>query len=377
MDPPPDTPQPVLPHYGGPCLDAIAPALLAPPGHRPDWLPAPARDARQVVLLVLDGLGWEQLIERLASAPALMEMVGGPITSVAPTTTATALTSIALGQPPAAHGVVGYRLRVEGPTGDEVLNVLRWRTVSGDARPFVPPATFQPAPAFGGRGVPVVTRSEFLTSGFTVAHLSGTRQVGWWTPSAIAVEVRALLQAGERFVYAYYDGVDKVAHIYGFGPHYDAELVTADRLVADLRAALPAGAALVVTADHGQVQVGTAVTPVDEAVAAETVTMSGEGRFRWLHARPGRAAALADAARGRYCDEAWVWTIDELEGGGWFGGPLTPTVRRRLGDVALVPFRPVAYLDPSDTGEMRLVCRHGSLTSAEMLVPCLAAPGSG
>ncbi len=75
----------------------------------------------------------------------------------------------------------------------------------------------------------------------------------------------------------------------------------------------------------------------------------------------------------RYQHEAWVWTIDELDDGRWFGGPLTAALRQRLGDVALVPFLPVAYQDPADTGEMRLMCRHGSLTPAEMLVPCLAA----
>jgi hypothetical protein len=365
--------EPVRPDYGGACLDTIAPALMAPPGARPDWLPSAARGAEQVVLLVLDGLGWEQLQNRLSLAPAMAAMEGRPITSIVPSTTATALTSIALGQNPAAHGVVGYRVKVQGPTGDEVLNVLRWRTVSGDARPFVTPQSIQPAPAFAGRGVPVVTRAEFLTTGFTAAHLSGTRQVGWWLPSGMPVEVGGLLDNGEPFVYAYYDGVDKAAHIFGFGRHYDAELVAADRLVADLRAVLPRGAALVVTADHGQVQVGPAVAPVDPAVAAETEMMSGEGRFRWLHARPGRAAALAAAARDRYRGEAWVWTVDELDTGGWFGGPLTAVTRARLGDVALVPFLPLAYQDPADTGDMRLVCRHGSLTSAEMLVPCLAA----
>ncbi len=373
MDDAPDAPEPVRPNYGGACLDALGPALLAPPGARPDWLPVAAREARQVVLLVLDGLGWEQLERRRHLAPAMGEMEGGAITSVAPTTTATALTSIALGQSPARHGMVGYRLRVDGPTGDEVLNVLRWRTVSGDARAFLPPLVFQPQPAFAGAGVPVVTRAEFLTSGFTIAHLSGSRQVGWWLPSGVPVEVKGLLASGERFVYAYYDGVDKIAHIHGFGDHYDAEVVAADRLVADLQAVLPAGAALVVTADHGQVQVGRSVSPVDPEIAGDTSMMSGEGRFRWLHARPGRAEALAEAARQRYRDEAWVWTIDELDGGGWFGGPLPPPTRRRLGDVALVPFLPVAYQDPADTGEMRLVCRHGSLTPAEMLVPCLAA----
>jgi len=57
-------------------------------------------------------------------------MTGGPISSVVPSTTATALTSIATGLPPGQHGVVGYRVAVNG----EVLNILRWTTPNGDAR---------------------------------------------------------------------------------------------------------------------------------------------------------------------------------------------------------------------------------------------------
>ena len=105
-----------LPDYGGACLDRVVPSLLAEPGARDaPWLPEPARHARQVVLFVLDGLGWNQLQARPHVAPTLSAMAGGPITSVAPTTTATALSSIVLGRTPAEHGVVGYRVRVEGP----------------------------------------------------------------------------------------------------------------------------------------------------------------------------------------------------------------------------------------------------------------------
>ena len=113
------TPQPVLPDYGGACITSVVPSLL---GRRPQpWLPAPAVDADQVVLLVLDGLGWQQLGERPHLAPTLTAMTGGPITTVVPSTTATALTSIATGQPPCAHGVMGYRVRVAG-TGAEGLD---------------------------------------------------------------------------------------------------------------------------------------------------------------------------------------------------------------------------------------------------------------
>ncbi len=90
-----------------------------------------------------------------ASAPTLGVGDRGPITSVAPTTTATALTSLTTGVPPADHGIVGYRLRVDlddspvaGP--GEVMNVLRWRTGRGDMRRQLPPPQFQPVPPFGG-----------------------------------------------------------------------------------------------------------------------------------------------------------------------------------------------------------------------------------
>jgi hypothetical protein len=179
-------------------------------------------------------------------------------------------------------------------------------------------------------------------------------------------------------VYAYYEGVDKIAHIRGFGAHYDAELVALDRMVADLLEILPAGGVLAVTADHGQVQVGAGAVVVDELVLAEAALVSGEGRFRWLHARPGLPESLdrlLSVARDVYGDEAWVVTAAEMEADGWLGGPLRPEVRARLGDVAIIPFAPVAYIDPADSGDARLVCRHGSLTADEMLVPLIAQHG--
>jgi len=378
-------PAPVLPDYDGACLSRVVPVLLSATGAgsdgvpAPAWLPQPARGARQVVLLVLDGLGWEQLRAFAPDAPLVAAGAGGPITSVAPTTTATALTSLTTGLPPAGHGIVGYRLRVEAPAvgggGEgpgEVLNVLRWRTEGGDARRRVPPRLFQPVAPFAGRAVPAVTRSEFASTGFTAAHLGGTRLHGWSVLSSLVVRVRRLLQAGEPFVYAYYEGLDKVAHEHGLDDFYRAELGAVDRLVGDLLEVLPSGAALVLTSDHGQVEVGPATRMPDPALFAMVELLSGEGRFRWLHAKPGATDDLADAARQAHGDEAWVRTRRELEDEGWFGGPLKAEVAARLGDVALVAHAPVAFLDPADTGESRLMGRHGSLTAAEVHVPLLA-----
>jgi hypothetical protein len=363
----------VLPNYSGPNVRGIVPALLSPrSAPMPEWLPTAAHGARQVVLLVVDGLGWEQLHARTEIAPTLVGMAGGPITTVVPSTTASALASIATGLTPGEHGLVGYRMEIAG----EVLNVLRWHTARGDARRTIEPAATQPFEPFLGERVPVVGKAELESSAFTAAHLRGTRPSGYRLTSSLPVILGDLLRAGEPLVYAYYDGIDKVAHERGFGAFYDAELRAVDRLVGDVLAVLPAGAVLLVTADHGQVQVGDNTVVPHADVLRCVRAQSGEGRFRWLHARPGAADDLLAAAIEHHSDTAWVRPRAQMIDEGWFGSVVSPPVAARYGDVALVPHAPVTYFDADDSGPFPLICRHGSLTSAEMLVPLLAQRSS-
>ena len=362
--------RPLLPDYAGGCLPNIVPTLLAPRRDpTPAWFPSAALEARQVLLLVLDGLGWEQLQQRRHLMPILAGMEGQAISSVVPSTTATALTSITTGLSPGEHGVVGYRIDVHG----DVLNVLRWSTPRGDARRAIPPEGLQPYEPFLGRRPPVVTKAEFLASGFSTAHLRDVRWRGWRVPSTLITEVRTLLAAGEPFVYAYYDGIDKVAHEYGLGAHYEAELVWVDRLIGDFLEVLPRDAALLVTADHGQVDVGDNVWPLDAGLISMLRGQSGEARARWLHAADGRADDLLDAATALYSADAWVVGREQVLDEGWFGPRVSPAAMDRLGDVLLAARSDIAFDDPADSGPFMLIARHGSLTAAEMLVPLLAS----
>ena len=359
----------LLPAYDGGCITNVVPALLHPGEVAPAWLPAVAHEAERVVLLVVDGLGWTQMAGRDALIPTLRSMQGGPITTVAPSTTATALTSISTGLPPGEHGVVGYRIAVEG----EVLNVLRWSTPRGDARATIPATKLQTQPAFGGQRPPAVTRAEFQASGFTAAHLDQVRFTGYRTLGTLVSEVVRLASSGEPFVYAYYEGLDKVSHEYGLGTQYDEELRWIDHLVATLLERLPAGTVLVLTADHGQVEVGPNIVSLPSDVVTHVAMQSGEGRFRWLHARAGRADALLDAARSLLGGQAWVRSRAEAIEQGWYGPVVTEAAAGRLGDVLLAAQGDLAFDDPEDTGPYVLVGRHGSLTEDEVLVPLLAA----
>jgi Type I phosphodiesterase / nucleotide pyrophosphatase len=372
VDSPAVTPGPMIPDYAGANVRGIIPALLGPGKWNeslPAWFPELVGHAEQVVLLILDGLGWEQLRERRALMPALSSMVGGAITTVAPSTTATALSSIATGLTPAEHGLLGYRMMI----GGEVINVLRWNTSSGDRRRSHPPRDVQPYSAFLGHEIPVVSPADLQGTAFSEAHLRGSRPVGWRAVSAISVEVGRELGAGERFVYAYYGGIDKTAHERGFGDFYDAELRFADRLVADVLDALPPGAVLLVTADHGQVHVGDQIIDPAPELLAMVAAQSGEGRFRWWHAQRGATEELVAGTTELYGDHAWVVTRQQMIDEEWFGPTLAQPIAARLGDVALVAHEPVSFYDPADSGPFELICRHGSLTAAEVLVPFVAA----
>jgi Type I phosphodiesterase / nucleotide pyrophosphatase len=359
------------PDYSGPNVTGVVPALL---GVRPvDWMPTPVSGARATVLLVVDGLGWQALQRFSERLPELGAFAGRPITTVVPSTTPAALTSITTGLPPSRHGITGFRLRHERG----VLNAIRWQLADGGRPPE--PGHVQKERAFCGRVVPVVTKAMFRTTGFTAAHMRGTDFHGWQTTSVLVEEVRELIGGGAPFVYAYYSGVDEVAHAHGLDTaFYPAELAAADRLVGDLLDALPDDAALVVTADHGQAQVGPdgwrSLAPVHDLVE----TYAGDGRFRYLHAKPGRAAALHAAVtdlHGGDDGEAWVFRRDQLLDEGWLGPDPVPAVYRRVGDVVLAARGPVGFVDPTLPHEAQLIGAHGSITRAEVEIPLVAARG--
>ena len=258
--------------------------------------------------------------------------------------------------------------------GGDVLNVLRWPRSSGDDRRRTPRrprdvqpfrAVPRPAGAGGQQG-----RAERLG-----VHATPTCAAAAPMRLAGGVEHRrsrsaASSRAGEPFVYAYYDGIDKIAHERGFGAYYDAELRTRRPPGRRRARRLPPGAALLVTADHGQVDVGERDRlPRPPSVLRLVRHAVGRGPLP-LAARPAAAPPPTcwrrrTAAHG---DVAWVVSTraDARRAAGSARSCRRP-VAARLGDVALVAREPVSFDDPADSGPFQLVCRHGSLTSAEML----------
>ena len=239
-------------------------------------------------------------------------------------------------------------------------------TAGGDRRRALPPREVQPFAAVPrprrAGGLPGRARAHRRSPKPTCAgrgrSATGRRRR---SPS----RSRRQLAAGERFVYAYYGGVDKTAHERGFGEFYDAELRAADRLVGDVLDVLPPGA---VAAGHRRPRPGRGRRPASSTPAPTLLALVahavGRGSLPVVARRPRRGRRAAPRRPPtRYGDVAWVVTREQIARRALVRAErVAPPVAARLGDVALVARAPVSFHDPADAGPFELVCRHGSLT---------------
>jgi hypothetical protein len=398
----------VLPYYDGLSIvnvPATTAALLgvrlpgAPPLPQEVWGPY-AGGVRCVFRVVIDALGFRRLqrfmAQELDSLFHRLLAQGGqliPLTSVCPSTTTTALSSLWTGRLPVEHGLLGTRLflRDQGlqanmitftPVGFERRNILLEEGME--------PEKFLPVPgvarALEEQGIEshVFVNKLYATGGLSDIFFRGVNQVHTFVPGSGAdlwVMLRRFMEerAGQRlFISVYWGAVDGIAHERGpASPAIDAEVRTWTRLMAEefldrLSPGALAGTVLTLLADHGQID-----TPPDSAVWLDRhpellqhllMKPVGEQRFSYLFARQGKA----DAAR-RYLNErlsrAFV-VIDSqraFEAGLFGSGTSAPETTARLGDL-LVVSRGDHVLYEGDASPLMLGL-HGGLSPEEMLVP--------
>lgn len=368
-------PQPmVLPDYGRGSVADILPALAAQLGvpRARDVLDLPA--GQRWVLLLIDGMGDDLLAAAADRAPFLSGLRGRTLTAGTPSTTVTSITSIGTGLAPGTHGMAGYSFRIHGR---DVLNALLWDTET-PARELQPQSTWFERSQAAGVAVSSVSPARFQGSGLTEAALRGADFIGVddeSDPEGWVAAVATAARAGDRsLVYAYIRSLDHVGHGAGVGsPQWRDTLAAVDARAAALRDALDDDVRLVITADHGMIDVpgrNFVLIEDERELGADLRCFAGEGRLRHLYS--DRPAAVAARWADRMGDHAWVRTRDDAIDEGWFG-PVDDRVRDRFGDVLVATRTDWAVMSRTLPRELDIVGMHGSLTPVEMNVPLLFA----
>lgn len=363
----------VRPAYGSGSLADLLPSVGAVLGvtGATDVLGLGARldGVDRIAVLLVDGLGAYQIPVAAPHAPILTQLAGRTLTSGFPSTTPVSLTTLGTGAAPGAHGILGFTTR--RPDGG-VLNHIRWGTDPD-------PAAWQPVPTWferAGLRTTLVTKADFRGTGLTVAAYRGAAFAGADDPYALSKAMLAALSE-PGVVYGYHPDLDHHGHVSGIdSDQWRAAAAVVGELVTRLVEGLPPGAALLVTADHGQLDIpldGRVDLAADPALGAGIAGVAGEPRVRYLHTRDGATGDVVDAYRSVLGSSAWVLTREEAVESGLYG-PVPPGHLGRIGDVVVVCLDHTVVLaggwEPPAVGE--LVAYHGSVTATEMTVPLLS-----
>ncbi|HQY33369.1 MAG TPA: alkaline phosphatase family protein [Actinotalea sp.] len=372
----------VVPDYGGRCLDRVLPAVADAVGAAlPEPLAAEAAAARarlglpaarRVCVVLVDGLGDRMLRERLGHAPFLRRALetSRVLTAGYPSTTATSMGLFGTGCGAGRTGLAGYTVR--NPQTGALANLVSWDGAGA-------PEAWQREPTWFARiaatGVPVtsVGPPTFDGSGLTRAALSGGTYV-----AAERLEDRvdaALFElSAPGVVYLYWGDVDKTGHQLGWqSREWSDALAHTDRELGRLARSLPRDTLLLVTADHGMVDVDPALL-VDVATTTTlrrgVELISGEPRATHVHVAAGQTDAVAQRWRARLGDDAVVATRAEAIEAGWFG-PVSAHVEPVIGDLVVAATGRAGVVDSRTQTPHSIALRgmHGSLTPGEMLVP--------
>jgi hypothetical protein len=354
-----------------------------------------------IVLLLIDGLGWNafrRALENGSGTGARSRWLprgwidrARPLTSVFPSTTTCALTSLSTATPPGQNGVVGHREYL--PRWGVVADLLRMApSTTGGTDTLIGKEwdrrSICPVPTLFERGLraDVVSRDQFEGSGFTRMIYQGARYRGYATASQFAAVLTETLARPDppEAVFAYWDELDTSHHILGPDPDtYGLELERiAHLLEAVARRLEPAQrrrTQLWITGDHGLVEakpeVALSIDEHPELAAALRHPPAGDRRATWFEVDPGERSEFEGRLRERLPSGSMFLSFEDAYREGLFGpGPHLSELRWRTGNLLALPAVPggIGYHAPGATRPRRpLRGAHGGLDPEELWVPLI------
>ena len=345
--------------------------------------------ARNVVLLIIDGLGYNYLSRHTGSA--LHSKLAARMTSVFPSTTASAITTTFTGLSPAEHGLTGwYAWFPEAGESGSVVAPLPFK-LRNDARSptqcgIEATSIYAGAPMFDGLGTQslIVSPRDIIDSGYNVHYCGSAQRLPYSGIDGLVAQTEAAVKsgAGRKFVYAYTPEFDACAHRHGvISARTEAVFASLDAAFDSLLKRLSGtDTALVVTADHGFIDSPAehALDLADSGGLADLLRLplTGERRAAFCHVLPGREREFAERAAEWLEGRADVVPGSALVEAGYFGGANRrhPHLRDRAGDFALLMREDWTVKDwlPGEPRVMH-IGNHGGLSPDEMYIPLVLA----
>jgi len=340
--------------------------------------PASVREARHVLLLVVDGLG-EAMVRDAARCPTLRRHQVATLSSVFPTTTAAGITCYLTGHPPARHGLTGWHVYLEElDTVMAVLPGLPRGPGPGYADLSLAPRELLGLDPLFSR-LPVnsacVSPESIANSLFNLSVTDDAHHHVYQDLPGFFDQARRAVQEGARFTYGYWPELDHLGHLHGADSAPLREhLEELDTGFAKLLEALAGSDTLVVlSADHGMIDAPLKLNLNDHPQIMDCLRLPlcGEPRAAFAYVKPGCHGRFEQLVHQHLGHCVTVVHSRALLDAGWFGpAPHHPRLAGRVGDFTLLMHDGWMVIDPRPGEALpAMVAVHGGLSNAERQVP--------
>ncbi|MGL1832637.1 alkaline phosphatase family protein [Rhodocyclaceae bacterium SMB388] len=383
----------VLPDYGNGGLLGLIRSIAGfldggawAPWVAEETLPNAPSSSPVLVFMLIDGLG-DAFLSRHGAGSRLLAHRRGRITSVFPSTTASAVTTTLTGLAPAAHGLTGWYIFDRRFGGVVAPLPLCARTGEALGGMFPTRRLFPYHTLFERRKRQsmLVSPAEIAHSPFSRRHGRGAGLIAYHDLAGFADAVVSaanwLERSGGGFVHAYYPEFDALSHDFGAS---SAQAIAEFRRVDDAFGQVVdrlagTGADVVVCADHGFIDspeekfVRLDAWPDVLAMLAEPLW--GERRAAFCEVRPGAQTEFERFVAEVLSASTVVVRSDALVEHDVFGpGERHPRLRERVGTHALLMQPGWTVWDPRpDEHQHCMLGVHGGLSADEMWVPLIHA----
>lgn len=328
---------------------------------------------RKVLVILVDGMGAENVLARAGHAPWLAQQISAGATTLAsfPATTSTNIAGFATGLSPGEHGFIGHV--VSDRHFGQRMNLLNGWNQPSDALKWQPHQTVSERAALKGLACNVIAAEEYRFTGFTEATMRAARFFGVDDLRSRFEKALELLALGEDSInYLYVPELDKFGHNNGWqsaGWAIQLEAIAAeiDRLVGRL----PKDAGLVITADHGMI----------DTLESEKIELSelldplgveffgGDTRTALVYLSDKQSAleTMASLGESRFFN---AYTPQQLAN--WYGDFGREAANRKPELVLIAKGNHTLYHSAfSKQRSYRMIAHHGAMSNAELRIPLI------
>jgi len=350
------------------------------------------KDIKEVVFLLADGIGYNHLLwemkQRGIHLSAYKDKIV-PLTSIYPSTTTTALASLATGVTPQEHSIMGYKLFLKefGLISNmisfaPIIGYVDFMSLGVDPYKFLGIDTVYAHMKSHGIEPNVLLPKEYKDSAFTNMIYRNANLIGYPSYPRAFSQLRKITnkkKAKKRFMYMYWDLFDTKAHLHGVRGNETSDVVRMldDHLFDDFLDRMNSPETLfIMSSDHGFVNVDVEDNfffhEHEDLMDLLTIPPSGEARFLYLFVKNGKLEDVKDYINKNLKKEAFVIESEKALELGLFGlNDARKETLSRIGDLIMIPKNTYtfSYAYTIEDILFRLKAHHGGISEDEMLVP--------